>query len=104
MVYRAMDLMVSSSNDLIYGCGVTNRTRRKLAGLLPMLNRRLVQPDGQQGRMTLYVVGILASIATLFADYTSASVHAKGISEIIRLRGSSKADRTDLMLGLVLDR
>lgn len=104
LFFRAMDLMVASSNDLIYGCGLTNRARRKMTELLPMLNQRLAQPDSHKEGISLYVVGILASMATLFGDYASASVHAKGISRIIQLRGRSEDDPTDLMLILALDR
>jgi hypothetical protein len=104
LFFRTVDLMMASSNDLIYGCGLTNRARRKMTELLPMLNQRLAQPDSHQEGVVLYVVGILASLATLFGDYASASVHAKGVSRILQLRGRSEDHVHDLMLVLGLDR
>ncbi|KAK0389560.1 hypothetical protein NLU13_3135 [Sarocladium strictum] len=104
LFYRAVDMMVSSSYDLICGYGLTNRTRRKLADLLPKLNQRLSLPDAHLQSTTLYVVGILVSAATLFADHASASLHAKGISQLFQLRRSAKTDPTDLMVSMALDR
>lgn len=104
LFFRAWDVMMSSSNDLIYGPNLSNWSRRKLQELLPLLNQRLSQPNSHMEGIVLYVVGLLASMAVLFKDFASASLHAKGISEILRLRGSSKSDPADVMLLMALDR
>lgn len=86
LCFRAIVLLTSASNDLVLRRTLSNTTRSHLQNILPMLNDRLSQADAHQHDLVLYVVGILASTAVLFGNYSSARLHAAGISEIMRLR------------------
>jgi hypothetical protein len=83
---------------------LSSATYQHLRRVLPLLNLRLSEKEAYKNDITLYVVGILASIAVLFGDYHAAQTHAVGLSEIIRLRGGCVAVNDNPAIQLSMDR
>ncbi len=104
LCFRAILLLTSASNDLILRRPLSKATHGHLQRILPLLNSRLSVVGAHQHDLTLYVVGILASIAILFGDYKAAQMHAAGISQIIRLRGGFGAVNPNPVIQLSIDR
>ncbi|KPM36274.1 hypothetical protein AK830_g10297 [Neonectria ditissima] len=104
LCFRAILLLTSASNDLVLQRPLSGTTYRHFRRVLPLLNRRLSEKDAYENDITLYVVGILASIAVLFGDYSAAHAHAVGLSEILRLRGGSGAVNENPVIQFSMDR
>lgn len=103
LFFRATIVMASVSDDLVAGRKTSSQTQRRLQYLLPLLNKRLAFRSSPWDTVALFVIGILASVATLCGDYASAAMHSKGIDEILRLRGRNLRAQ-DMMLSLALER
>ncbi|KAJ4247439.1 hypothetical protein NW762_013114 [Fusarium torreyae] len=104
LCFRAILLLAAASDDLVSQRPLSSATYRHLRRVLPLLNRRLSEKEAYQNDITLYVVGILASIAVLFGDYHAAQAHALGLSKILRLRGSWVAVNDNPAIQLSMDR
>ncbi|RMJ15095.1 hypothetical protein CDV36_005249 [Fusarium kuroshium] len=104
LCFRAILLLTSASNDLVLQRPLSGTTYRHLRRVLPLLNHRLSDKDAYKNDITLYVVSILASIAVLFGDYNAARAHAVGLSEILRLRGNSRAVNDNPVIQFSMDR
>ncbi|KAH8655881.1 hypothetical protein BX600DRAFT_470463 [Xylariales sp. PMI_506] len=104
LYFRAMLLLNSASEDLVLRQPLSKTTYGHLRGILPILNRRLSQAHVYNHDMILYVISVLAATAIAFKDYTAAKTHAKGLSEIIRLRLSSGAITLSPVIQFSIDR
>ncbi|RSL60407.1 hypothetical protein CEP53_005437 [Fusarium sp. AF-6] len=104
LCFQAILLLTSASNDLVLQRPLSGTTYRHLRRVLPLLNQRLSDREAYRNDITLYVVSILASIAILFGDYSAARAHAIGLSEILRLRGGSRAVNDNPVIQFSMDR
>jgi hypothetical protein len=101
---RAILLLNSASDDLKLRQPLSKRSSRHFRSILPILNNQLSETDAHKQDIILYVVSILASIAILFGDYNAAKSHAKGLSDIIRLRGGLESVSHIPVIQLSIDR
>jgi len=83
---------------------LSNTSAGHFRSILQILNQRLSEADAHEQDILPYVVSILASIAILFGDYNAAKTHAKGLSDIIRLRGGPQSFSHIPVIQLSIDR
>jgi hypothetical protein len=102
--FHAVSLLTSAANDLISQRPLSNLTFRHLQRTLSMLNEKLSHPEAYKHDQILYVVGLIASIAVLFGDYTAAGMHARGLSKILRLRVGHQATEQSPAIQLAIIR
>jgi hypothetical protein len=92
--FHAVSLLMSASDDLMSQRSLSTTTFRHLQRTLSMLNKKLSHSEAFRHDQILYVVGLIASIAVVFRDYTAAGMHARGLSKILRLRDGHRHQAT----------